>query len=202
MEVLGPAGADQEQAERRGHPGEVIEELAGGRIGPLQVLDQDDDNRAPAQVAEESEDRVEEAKPAVGGVMRIDRRPLRLEAGDQPHQLVPESAELSAIRVGAGEMVADRLHEGEEADRQLGLGACPGEHLRAGGFRSRHELGRKPALADSGVAGEKDRPALSLSRAPKTILEQGQLGNAADQYWAEDAFDCQFVREKPAWRAS
>jgi hypothetical protein len=163
-EVLGPAGADQEEADRPFHPRQVVEELAGGRVGPLEVLDDEHDRRPSGELAEEREHRVEKAEAALGGVAGVDRRRLGGDARQQASELVAEGAELAPGRVRHGEVVADRLHEGEEAGRQLTLGAGAGQDLGAARFGLGDQLGHQPALADPGVPGDEDRPAGALSR--------------------------------------
>ena len=115
-------------------------------------------------MAEEGEHRVEEAQATLGGVARVDRGCLPGDAGQQTGELVPEGPQLAPGGVGYGEVVADRLHEGEEAGRQLALGAGPGQEVGTAGRRFADELGHQPALADPGVPGDEDRPAGALSR--------------------------------------
>ena len=84
-------------------------------------------------------------------------------------------------------MVADRLHEGKEARRELALGANAGQDLGAARFGPGYELGYQPAPADPGVPRDEDRPAGAFSRRAQLLLEQRQLACAADQDWTEDA---------------
>jgi len=139
-------------------------------------------------MAEEGEDRVEETQATFGGIARVHRRDLPGDARHQPRELIAEGAELAPGGVGHGEVVADRLHEGQEAGRQLAFGAGAGQDLGAAGSRLADEFGHQPALADTGVAGDEDRPAGAFSRLLQQALELGALACAADQDWTEDAF--------------
>ena len=60
----GPVGADEHDGGVEEVPGEELEEVPGVGVGPVEVLDPDRDDPVGAEVADEVEDRGEEAARA------------------------------------------------------------------------------------------------------------------------------------------
>ena len=60
----GPVGADEHDGDVEEVAGEVLEEVPGVGVGPVEVLDPDRDDPVGAEVADELEDRCEEAAGA------------------------------------------------------------------------------------------------------------------------------------------
>ena len=100
--------------------------------------------------------------------------------GQEPSQLTGRAQQLADVL--AGRQRADCLGDRQVWD--LGadqVDASPHQRLRSRGSCPGAELGHQPGLADARVTGHQDRPAPSRRRLPHLLLEELELGEAADQ---------------------
>jgi hypothetical protein len=180
VQVVRPVGRDHGEP-LRAQPGQQEgEQVAGGLVGPVQVLDHQQHRCAGlADVAEQPGDRVEELEPA--GVVVAGRGADRLaRTGDQPAERRPGAEGLGHRRVGvrAPGQLAERLGE-----RQVGqadpadVDAVSDEDDRARGAGPGAQLREQPGLAHAGVAGEQDRRGPA---GPGTLHRRGQPGQLLD----------------------
>ena len=131
---------------------DVAQELERRTVGPVQVVEHEQDRRAGAGVAQEPRDGLEhQVAPRLGILRRRARRGIALEPGDQLREL------RRARGAGVADVVAERLDERLVGEQRL-LRAAPVEH-GALGVRGPRELGGQARLADPGRAGEQHEAA-------------------------------------------
>ena len=143
---------------------DVAQELERRTVGPVQVVEHEQDRRAGSGVAQEPRDGLEhEVAPCLGILRRRARRGIALEPGDQLREL------RRAGGAGVADVVAEGFDERLVGEQRL-LRAAPVEH-GALGVRGPRELGGQARLADPGRAGEHHeaapRRAPRLGRAPR-----------------------------------
>ena len=152
MQLVEAVGQDHEDPLAAERAGEERDEGPGRGIGPVEILEHEDDRRLAAEAVEEGEHGLEEPalRRAVGPVVR------RRRAG-QPRE---EAGQLGAVarmqRVEGGMAVAG---EAPQRRRQRGVGqlalaeldGVAGEDLRAGRLGPAQELADEARLADAGV---------------------------------------------------
>ena len=159
------------------------QEVARGRIGPLQVLDHEQDGRGGGELAQQREQRAEQARlREVLGDRLAHRTRVGDQVGEDVRQLAkhparnPESASSSASRSNLPQRGADR-RVGD-----LGAGyAVSGQHQRSGRARPGADLAHEPRLADPGRAGDDHVRRLAVDRTAQDVVEQSQLGRPVDQ---------------------
>jgi hypothetical protein len=188
VQLVGAVGEDQ------GHAGpevahQVSEQVAGGPVGPVQVLDHQQDGTAGGQAVEDPEEQLEQ--PPWG---RARRRPRggrrRDQLGDQAGELDAGAAEhaVQLGRVEVGGQLPERLGQRRVRQRPVAdVEAATAEHGHAGRLGLAGQLGDQPGLADPGLArhdhGDRGPGRRPLGGGP----EPGELGGAAGQDGAGDA---------------
>ena len=190
VELVAAVGDEHERARVRQAAGDVVEQLARGRVGPVDVLDDEQQAALARRQREQTDDGLEEAKLGLSRVADGRVGLVAAEEREELRELPPCRAELVGEPVGvlAREVVADRLDEREVRERELGLAACAPEHLPAEPLRAGRELGREARLAHAGLTAERDEAALAAVGRQERVLEDEELVFAADQGGAEDAF--------------
>ena len=205
VEIVRPVGPHEHH--RRGVEAarEVREELAGGSVGPVQVLEHEQGRDALGQPFENAEELlVQRARDDA-----FARRSVEL--GEQGGELVAAGAEHGVERrvVEGAKQRAQGLDDRAEGQRAIDeIEALPDEHerrLRDPGL----ELGDEARLADSGLARDHEgRGALvDDGRLPRRI-EAREFGTSSDEPGARDTggHDVQFgpasVRCAPEFGAS
>ncbi len=165
-------GADDEQRRGARRADEVGEQQQRAAIGPVQVVEGEDDRAAAAP--QRGVDGLEQPPPRAGRVVPRRRRvgPRRAEGLDE------------------GLVGRDRLLE-----------AAAGADRRAGAVGPRAQLGHEAGLADPRLAADEDEPPLAGPGAFVGGLEAGERGGAADERArvraADDRGD---VRDRPGGR--
>ena len=187
VQLVDAVREDREHALAAERAREEGDERPRGRVGPVEVLEREDDGRVRADAVEQREDRLEQAalRGPVGAVVR------RRRAG-QPGE---EPGELGAVarmeRVEGGMAVA-----GERAKRrhQRGVGhlalaeldGVAAQDLRAGRLGAPEQLVDEAGLADPRVTRYEGERRSAGAGVPQRVLELLQLGRAPDHPAAGD----------------
>jgi hypothetical protein len=176
VELVGSVGNEDERAHPAQAAGEMVEELSRGVVRPVDVLDQEQHAALRSRDREQGNDRLEQAK------LRLARLASRLrhagaELGEELRQLGPGRTEPlgQIIDFLRGQVVADRLDEGQVREGELSFAANAAQHGGAEPARLPYGLAREPCLADSGLAREHDQPPLSPPGFEQGILERREL---------------------------
>ena len=178
---LGRAMGDRDEHAPGGRAaGERREELERGVVGPLQVVEHDDDRSRRRQGVEElahgamrTEAVVRQGRVgAVAAQGREDRGEL-VEARDaHPGQAAP---------VERRELGVDRVDPGRERHLALELGGPPGEDAVPAPLRLDGELLEQPRLADPRLAADDEKAAAAGVEAPERRLDCLHLVSAPDE---------------------
>ena len=176
---------DDEQAGVGRGPPEVAQEQQRRMVGPVPVLEDEQDGRVPAGRDQELDDgRVQPValgvlvgRDGIGKVADTGR-----EIRQQPLELAAARPEVDAepCRIDRADEPVERLRERPVRRRHDGVAGAV-EHERAAGGRLLGELAHEPALPRAGLAGdERDPPA--LARRPRHERPQRrELPRPADE---------------------
>lgn len=188
VDVVGAVGGEDDQATGAQGAEEIGEEVAGGGVGPVQVLQGHDDRAAGGDALQEAGGEFEEAGHALlVGAVRPSRRGALAQLGEQPGQFLF----LACGRGGqfVGQFAAQGAQRrGERGERQA-VGAdldAAAEHddgaLTGGG---RRELLDEAGLADPCLTA--DHPCLRLARGGtgERVVQRLQLACATDEHGAD-----------------
>ena len=166
---------DQQHPRLRHLASQELEQAERGRVGPLEIVEKQEQRAVGRGGSEKVGDRVEEAKA------RALRRAL--EGGHQPGDAHPELRDQADQRRGgntqrtAQRLVADGVDETAQDAEPRPVGLCAGlgrapsrQHQRrvARGGRAPDQLLGRPRLADPRLAGQQHDPAT----APRHLLER------------------------------
>jgi hypothetical protein len=190
---LGVAIAAEDQqalAGREAH--QVVEQAERGLVGPLQVVDEEEEAARLAEVEEAAGDAVEEAEALLGGGQ------IRAfgEGADAAFELGREAGELGAgVADGLAQLVvrggvdpqAEGLDEGQVGGGGLELVAAAGEHRAAGDASVVDQLAGEPGLAGAGLAGDQDHAAAAEGSLGPGAAKGGDLGVAGHHAAADQA---------------
>ncbi len=151
--------------------GQVLDEVEEGGLGPLDVVEHDDEGTLLRERLEQ---------PAHGPVELVGARAW-LGAADGLEDAPVRDLPVGLARERAVEVdVAHDLDEGPVGDPVPVRETAALEHLRFSGGRD--QLGRKPGLADAGLADDRDDPASTVyDRALELGPERVQLLGPADE---------------------
>jgi hypothetical protein len=184
--LVGPGGGEEERGLGGGRAHEVGDELERRLVGPVQVVEDDEQRRRAGDLGEQRRDGVEEAEPLGAELPHVQRARgavrRRAELRQHDAQLTGARAEPAGERGerGAARPAAQHLH-----DRLIGrdplLVEAPVEDDRAVAVRVVGELGGEPRLSDARVPGEHDEPAGAARAAAPRVVEARRLGRAADE---------------------
>ena len=174
---------DHQRARLGGPTREVAEKEQRRRIGPVAVLDHDDERSAPAGGRQEV---AHSAMQTVARGIRIRRNrklPLAETLGHVRHeegQLVGMGAEIGRQRslVDAAHELVDCLDEGPVGTSHHRVAGAV-QHERAPGGRALRELVDEPALAGPGLAADEREPESLAVRARNERPQRRQLAGAA-----------------------
>jgi hypothetical protein len=174
VQLVGPVGQHQ------GHPAAQVavkepEQVAGGLVGPVQVLDHHQQRAALGQPVQHPQQQLKQPR---GGQRGRRRRAPGLgrgaELGHQPGQLGPGPAQrpLQLRRLddrGQGAQGLDQWRVGQDPFPDVQAAAGERDRLQLGGLAE--ELGDQPGLADASLAATTTmagRPAAARSRAARS----------------------------------
>jgi hypothetical protein len=188
VQLVGPVGQDQ------GHPAAQVadqepEQVAGGLVGPVQVLHHQQQRAALGEAVQHPEQQLEQPRRGQRGLDRP-AGGLRAQLGHQPGQLGagPAQHPVQLPRAQRHGQRPQRLHQ-----RRIGqdpfadVQAAAGERDRAELAGPADQVGDQPGLADTGLARH-HHDGGPAGRGPfEGHLELGGLGVAADQNRAGDS---------------
>ena len=193
VELVGPIGRDHDQAGTARVARQEADEVAAPRIGPVDVLEDEDERALVSETAEELEHDLEEAR-LVGG---RGQRPLTRGASLGRGKVRQEVRELDAA--GAKELVEPIGRQGTEQWTQGADDGRVGEPGRAHLHRAADEdagaalagaageLGDQPGLADAGLAGDQHERWLAGAGSVEGSGEAIELRRTPDEDRARDA---------------
>ena len=168
VQLVGAVGGDDEDRLVGQRGGQEAQERPRGRVGPVQVLDHEQDGRLAGQRVEQREQRLEHARLVVAAVAR----PALAEAGQQRGELRAHGRrELLQHRVAVARELAQGGDERRVGELALGeLHAVAAQHAHAALAGAAGELADQAGLADAGLPRHEGQ-----RRAPVGRLEQGAL---------------------------
>ena len=181
VQLVGAVGGDDEHALGPQAAREEDEEGPRRAIRPVDVLEHERERLLAAQVVEQRQQRLEQARLALGRL--AGERRLRAELGE-------EGGELGAD--GGGEFVEDGVAVAGERpqdahDRRVGqlllaeLDGLADHDARAGVARPARELGHHPRLADAGLTRDEGQGRVPGGGVAERRLELRELCDAPDQ---------------------
>jgi hypothetical protein len=193
VELVGPIGRDHDQASTARVARQEADEVAAPRIGPVDVLEDEDERALVSETAEELEHDLEEAG-LVGG---RGQRPLTRGASLGRGKVRQEVRELDAA--GAKELVEPvgrqgseqwtqgandgRVREPGRAHLHRAADEDAGAALAGAGGKLRHQ----PGLADAGLAGDQHERWLAGAGSVEGSGEAVELRRTPDEDRARDA---------------
>jgi len=155
VQVVGAVGRDDRDRADEGPAEEVGEQVAGGLVGPVGVLDHDQRGRLVGDRLEQAVHGREELAavdgldPLVGGALA----PGREQAGESGVELGDALDHIGELR----HETVEHLGEGQVGQGAVAeVEAVAGVHLPPAGAGERGELLQQPGLSDARVAGEQD----------------------------------------------
>jgi hypothetical protein len=169
-------------------PDQERQQVAGGTVGPVQILHHQHQRSLLAQAPQQPEQQLEQA-----GLRGLTRRAtaIRLaQRGQQAGHLRPGGADQLADRTHAdiAEQGPQRLHnrgvrQGTIADRHT----AASQHPHPLGGAAARQLGDQTRLADTGFAPHQDDGRVGICGPPPGRLQELQLLHAADEDRARHA---------------
>lgn len=186
VDVVGPVGADHDEAAAAQRAEEIGEEVPGGGVGPVQVLQDEDDGPVGGDAFQQPCGELEEA----GGSVLVGGVPVGFaEFGEEPRQfaLLPGA--------GCGHFVGQGAAQGAQRRGERGIRQPVGAYLDAAadgddGLASagrRQEFLDQPCLADARLATDEQRLRFS-ARSSRTAGEPG--GGAGERIGERGEFTC------------
>jgi hypothetical protein len=169
-------------------PAQEREQVAGGPVGPVQVLQNQDQRGLLAQASQQSEQQLEQ--PSLRGLARWVRAIRLSQGGQQACELRPGGADQLADRFHADltEQVAQDLDDGGVGQSAIADGhAAADEHPHPGAGAAAGAFRDQARLADTGLAPHQDDGRISVCGPLPGRLEELQLLCAADEGGARDA---------------
>jgi hypothetical protein len=192
VDVVAAVGHDERDGRLELAGEEVAEQLAGGLVGPVGVLDDDEQGLLPAGLLEQGVDAREEvgaARPVVaagcplGGIGAVGG-----SLGD-PHPLAGQQPDDGRVRLGDGvddgrELVLEPPQDlGERQVREGAVAeveAVPDDDEASGGDGTVAQRQEQPGLADSGVPSDEYR------RAALGVVDRGEGHQVGEELVAAD----------------
>ena len=160
VEELGTGDADDEDRRAPHALGEVLDEIQKGGLGPVHILEEDDERPLPRQCFEQASGRPEDLLTIAGGPHVANRLPEAV--GERPCLVV--IGEQRSIRAGGREF-ADDLAQRPEGDA-LAVGHAPADEDGGLFGGERGELLREPRFPDPRRAEDRDHVQRALASRP------------------------------------
>ena len=184
-------GADHEQRCPYHRADDVREHLERGRVGPVQVLDDEQDRAPLSAAADHARDRLEEA---VADIARIGLPRPRSELGQKAGEL---RGHPPGKRCGlTADVMAERLGERRERDHPV-LHAAAGEHLRPARAHLARECGEEARLPAARLAGHHHDVGRARARPLPCGAQRRELVFPADQRRVVTARERRRQRQRP-----
>ena len=167
----GSDGEDDQQTPLRDDTRQATDEADRGRVGPLQIVDDEDDRIGRAELVEQGEQPLADPELRGGGVTVVaagvepgdDVRPTWIVRILPDSQCIEQRTEQSPLVEFVGGRRVERDTKAADGDVE-GL-----EEVR---------------LADPDLPGDDRHRASPLDGAPGGVDERGQLGEATDHLWS------------------
>ena len=166
VQLVGPVGGQQHDPDPAQRPDQERDQLSGGLVGPVQVLQHQQQRPAGAEPAQQSQDELEQLGylEPVGGRVRalvLGQQSARVELGQQAAQAAPGGAEyvgqFGRCR-GAGQR-AQRVDErGERQALRAELDAVAGQGAVKPESAARRQPVTRRSLAAAGLARDDREP--------------------------------------------
>ena len=158
VQVVGPVAADQRDPFAVQHPGQERDQVPGGGVGPVQVLQHEQDRRRGRQLGQQAQHAAEHLLPGQARAVRIGDGPLAA-LRQQPAQ-GRAGAERVADPGGLGG-AAERVGQRQVGHAVAQLGALPGQHGETPAGGQPGDLADQAGLAHPGIAADQrdHRPA-------------------------------------------
>ena len=151
VQVVGPVGADQRDPFPVQHAGQERDQIPGGGIGPVQVLEHQQHRGRGRELGEQAEHGAEHLLPGQARTVFVGSLPVA--AFRQQPAEGRAGAERVPDRGGLGG-AAQRVGQGQIGHAVAQLGTLAGEHGEAASFGEPGHLGDQPGLADPGVTAD------------------------------------------------
>jgi hypothetical protein len=179
-------GADDQQARVGQLPGDKAEQQQARPVGPVQVVEDEDQPTTRGRRVQAGGHGVEQAEPGHLGIQLGGRpwRPLQVgQLGQELPQLghLPSQLGGDLRRWAAGGIRAQRLTPGPVGGCARPFAAAPPRHPGLPRACLGAQLLGDAGLADPGLAGDERQPALAAEGAVEGGAELGSFGAPADQ---------------------
>jgi hypothetical protein len=176
--------------------GQVLEQEQGWAVGPVQVVEHQDQGRRLRRVHQEGGHAVEETVAIflrVAARSGLDVGEALRHLGDDLCDIGSSATERRAERIVGPlrDVVSDGLHEGEVGDPRLGLVAVPQQRLRTPQPRILARAFGQTRLPNAGLAGQHHERAVAAERGIDGALQAVELEGAPHELAADEA---------PCWR--
>ena len=163
----------------------MAQEQHRGVVGPVQVVEDEQQGRGGRGLDQQRGDRIEQAESLALGVAGNGLRGARqaaLELGHDAPQLAARSRDLAGQLLNRRKLnvVTQCLHERLVRRQRLGV-ATPIQHDRAVRLRTASQLGGQPRLAHARLAAHEHHLALTRARPREVLTQRGQFLAAASQ---------------------
>ena len=188
VELVTAERADEQDRHVPEGPDEVRKRFARCRVGPVQVLDDQQNRRTLGKPLEEAEERLEQP-----GLHRVRLRRSLIEGAEGRH----EARQVAGSGSGHGggldrteldRQVAQGLDERPVREaRPTHVAAIAAQHAEPAVAGEALGLARQPRLADAGLAGNEQVDGLAAGGAVQRTLDGVELRIAADDDRAADA---------------
>ncbi len=169
VQVVGAVRPDDRDALAVQHAGEERDQVARGGVGPVQVLDDQQDRAAGGQLGQQAEHGAEHLLARQARPVRLLGLPVAVREQARQHRAGLDGL-LDARRRGA-----ERVREREVRDAVPDLRALAAQHGEAVAFGDLHRLGDQAGLADARVAADEPRHRAARRGVLQEAAQPGQL---------------------------
>ena len=179
MQVIGPVAAEHRHPLPVQDPGQERDQVTGGPVGPVQVLEDEQHRVRLRQLGEQAEHRAEQLLagqlPSVAA-----GRGARPVIGQQAAEHRPVRDQLGHPGRGVADDAPQRVGQRQVRHAVAELGTAPGQHAEAALPGPPHQLGHQPGLADPGVPADQGHGCLSGGDRVEQAQQPGKFGGPAD----------------------
>ena len=181
VQVVGAVGDHHRHLFPVQHPAQEGEQVAGGAVGPVQVLQHEQDGPLCRQLGQHPQDRAEQL--LLRQARQVGRRRAGTAVGQQPpeHRAGGDRVEQRLVRAGAGGRRAQRVGERQVRDAVAQLGAPAGQHGEAAARGPPGQLRHQAGLAHPGVPANERVPGAALGGVVEQVEQAAQFAVPADQ---------------------
>ena len=187
VELVGPVGGDEQERLVAERGGQEAQERARGRVGPVQVLDHQQDRRRAREPVEHGQQRLEHAR-LVAGAARALARLRRARAAASPARRGCRPAARRAPGRASRTSGRSAVTSGAYASSPSPSSTQSPLSTRVPSAAARRlQLAHEPALADAGLADHERERRLAGGGVGQRGLELRQLQRAPDEAGGGDA---------------